>query len=72
MCNELALAQKVVKYQVVVRANKLSDGLPNYLKTKYAFHVRPGAPLDKITDDLARELLDLPLDDLTEHTETLL
>jgi hypothetical protein len=78
MCNELAMAQKVIivcdetykqkadgrlggvgwetmiiqgdvanlppdstKYQVVVRAEKTDQGLPMYLKTKFAFHARP-------------------------------
>ena len=29
------------KYQVVVRSECLQDGLPIYLKTRYAFHARP-------------------------------
>jgi hypothetical protein len=47
------------KYQVVVRANQLDDGLPFYLQTRYAFH----APQqdERFRAELLHELLDLPI-----------
>jgi len=103
MCNELALAQKVIvvcdetykqkadgrlggvgwetmiiqgdvanlppdstKYQVVVRAEDISQGLPMYLRTKFAFHARPSDINQSFRDELVRELLDLPLDERLE------
>jgi hypothetical protein len=100
MCNELALAQKVVvvcdetykqkadgrlggvgwetmiiqgdvaglppdstKYQVIVRSEDINQGLPMYLKTKYAFHARPSDRSNAFRDELIRELLDLPVDE---------
>lgn len=103
MCNELALAQKVIvvcdetykqkadgrlggvgwetmiiqgdvanlppdstKYQVVVRAEDINQGLPMYLRTKYAFHARPTDRTLSFRDELVRELLDLPLDERLE------
>lgn len=106
MCNELALANKVVvvcdeaykqkadgriggvgwetmiiqgdlaklppdstKYQVVVRATEIRNGLPMYLSTKYAFHA-PTASVDSaFRDELVRELLDLPTDPALEANE---
>ncbi len=106
MCNELALAKRVIiisneaykvkadgrqggvgfetmiiqgdlatlppdstKYQVIVRSESLNDGLPLYLKTKYAFHARPSGARDAIREELVRELLDLPLDERLEAKE---
>lgn len=106
MCNELALADKVVvvsdetykrkaegriggvgwetmiiqgdlanqppdstKYQVVVRSEDISAGLPNYLRTKYAFHARPSDSSETFREELVRELLDLPLDERLEAME---
>jgi hypothetical protein len=103
MCNELALAQKVIvvcdetyklkadgrlggvgwetmiiqgdvanlppdstKYQVVVREEDIDDGLPLYLKTKYAFHAPPSDRANSFREELVRELLDLPLDERLE------
>lgn len=103
MCNELALAQKVIvvcdetykqkadgrlggvgwetmiiqgdvanlspdstKYQVVVRAEDINNGLPMYLRTKYAFHARPSDTKQSFREELVRELLDLPLDERLE------
>lgn len=103
MCNELALANKVIvvcdetykkkadgrlggvgwetmiiqgdvanlppestKYQVVVRAENINQGLPMYLKTKYAFHARPSDRSNSFRTELVRELLDLPLDERLE------
>lgn len=103
MCNELALAQKVIvvcdetykqkadgrlggvgwetmiiqgdvanlpsdstKYQVVVRAEDISQGLPMYLRTKFAFHARLSDINQSFRDELVRELLDLPLDERLE------
>ena len=103
MCNELALAQKVIvvcdetykqkadgrlggvgwetmiiqgdlasllpdstKYQVVVRAEEISQGLPMYLKTKYAFHSRPSDRSQSFREELVHELLGLPLDERLE------
>jgi hypothetical protein len=40
------------KYQVVVRSDSLQDGLPLYLRTRYAFHAKPA-----IAPDLFREEL---------------
>lgn len=103
MCNELAMADKVViicdetykqkadgrlggvgwetmiiqgdlanlepnstKYQVIVRADSLADGLPMYLKTKYAFH-SPGPTMSKkFQSELIQELLDMP--NITEQS----
>lgn len=106
MCNELALANKVIiicdecykqkadgrlggvgwetmiiqgdmanlppdstKYQVIVRTEDLIQGLPMYLKTKYAFHARPSDSLESFREELVRELLDLPLDERLEVNE---
>lgn len=106
MCNELALAQKVIivcdeiykqkadgrlggvgwetmiiqgdvanlppdstKYQVVVRAEDIQQGLPMYLKTKFAFHARPSDKSNSFQKELLRELLELPLDDRLEATQ---
>lgn len=106
MCNELALANRVVivcneaykakadgrvggvgwetmiiqgdiaglppdstKYQVVVRAESLSDGLPLYLKTRYAFHAPPSDSAEGFRAELVRELLDLPPDERLESKE---
>ncbi len=106
MCNELALANRVVivsnedykakaegrsggvgwetmiiqgdlaklppestKYQVIVRAERLDDGLPLYLKTKYVFHAKPSDSSDSFREELVKELLDLPLDERLESKE---
>ncbi len=106
MCNELALADRVVivsneaykakadgrmggvgwetmiiqgdiaslppdstKYQVIVRAESLSDGLPLYLKTRYVFHARPSDISDSFREELVKELLGLPLDERLEWKE---
>lgn len=106
MCNELALAKRVVivsneaykakadgrqggvgwetmiiqgdlaqlppdstKYQVVVRSESLSEGLPLYLKTRYAFHSKPSEAVDSFREELVKELLDLPLDERIEAKE---
>jgi hypothetical protein len=106
MCNELALANKVIvvcdqtykqkadgrlggvgwetmiiqgdianlpadntKYQVVVRANDLAEGLPLYLRTKFAFHARPSDPAQSFRNDLLREIFELPLDERLEAKE---
>jgi hypothetical protein len=103
MCNELALAHKVIvvcdetykqkadgrlggvgwetmiiqgdvanlppdstKYQVVIRTEDINQGLPLYLKTKYAFHARPSDRSNSFRKELVRELLDLPLDERLE------
>ncbi|RWA70018.1 TIR domain-containing protein [Mesorhizobium sp.] len=106
MCNELALANKVIvvcdkaykqkaegriggvgwetmiiqgdmaslppdstKYQVIVREEDLSAGLPAYLRAKYAFHARPSASPLVVQEELLKELLDLPLDERLESRE---
>lgn len=109
MCNELALAHKVIvicdevykqkadgrmggvgwetmiiqgdlanqppdstKYQVVVRADEISKGLPMYLLTKYAFHAPNSDAKLSFKEELLRELLDLPIDPLVESKEFVL
>jgi hypothetical protein len=57
------------KYQVIVRTENIQDGMPLYLKTKYAFHARPSDKDNSFQDELLRELLDLPLDERIESTE---
>jgi hypothetical protein len=106
MCNELALARKVVvvcdeiykqkadgrmggvgwetmiiqgdlaglppdstKYQVIVRADDISKGLPMYLQTKYAFHAPSADETQSFRRELLIELLDLPIDPLVEAKE---
>ena len=106
MCNELAMAKKVIvvsdehykqkadgrvggvgwetmiiqgdmaglppdstKYQVVVRADDIIKGMPNYLRTKYAFHARPADDVSVFGEELVRELLELPLDERLEAKE---
>ena len=106
MCNELALASRVIivsnevykakadgrqggvgwetmiiqgdlaqlspdstKYQVVVRSESLNDGLPMYLKTRYAFHSKPSDRVGSFREELVKELLDLPLDERLEAKE---
>ncbi len=109
MCNELALAHKVIivsdeaykqkadgrlggvgwetmiiqgdianlppdstKYQVVVRASRIEQGLPLYLKTRYAFHAPITTSSDVLRTELLREILELPLDERLESSEFLL
>lgn len=106
MCNELALADRVIivssetykakaegrlggvgwetmiiqgdiaaqppdstKYQVIVRAENLTAGLPQYLRTRYAFHAPPSDPAEAFREELLIELLGLPLDDRLESRE---
>jgi hypothetical protein len=106
MCNELALADRVIivtseaykakaegrlggvgwetmiiqgdiaaqppdstKYQVIVRAENLTAGLPQYLRTRYAFHAPPSDPSEKFREELLNELLGLPLDNRLESRE---
>jgi hypothetical protein len=106
MCNELALANKVIvicdeaykqkadgrlggvgwetmiiqgdianlppdstKYQVIVRAEDMHQGLPIYLRTRYAFHARPLDRSNTFRNELMREILDLPLDERLETKE---
>ena len=106
MCNELALATRVVivsneaykakadgrmggvgwetmiiqgdiaglppdstKYQVIVRSESLEEGLPIYLKTRYAFHARPSEQQQTFREDLVKELLNLPMDERIESRE---
>jgi hypothetical protein len=57
------------KYQVVVRSQALDDGLPLYLKTRYAFHVPQSSKIQSFADELLRELLDLPLDERVQPRE---
>jgi hypothetical protein len=64
-----ALPADCTKYQVVVRAEKLEDGLPMYLKTRYAFHARLSDAPDSFREELVKELLDLPLDERIEAKE---
>jgi hypothetical protein len=109
MCNELALAHKVIivtdenykqkadgrlggvgwetmviqgdianlppdstKYQVIVRAEDLNNGLPLYLKTRYTFHAKPSDWSHAFREELVGELLDLPLDERLEGKEFVL
>ncbi|MFZ1683021.1 MAG: toll/interleukin-1 receptor domain-containing protein [Candidatus Zixiibacteriota bacterium] len=106
MCNELAMAQKVIvvcdenyklkadgrmggvgwetmiiqgdianlphdstKYQVIVRAEDLASGLPLYLRTRYAYHLKPGESDSSIRNELVREILELPPDERLEPQE---
>jgi hypothetical protein len=106
MCNELALAKRVIivtdeaykakaegrqggvgwetmiiqgdlaelppdstKYQVIVRSESLSDGLPAYLKTRYVFHCKRSDTQDSFREELVKELLDLPSDERLEAKE---
>lgn len=108
MCNELAMAHKVIvicdesykqkadgrlggvgwetmiiqgdlqklppdatKYQVVVRAEKMEDGLPLYLSTRYAFHAPTNVGITSLRQELLKELLDLPIDPSLEAKECL-
>lgn len=57
------------KYQVIVRTENIQDGLPLYLKTKYAFHARPSDKMNSFQDELLRELFDLPIDIRIEAKE---
>lgn len=57
------------KYQVIVRSESLNDGLPLYLKTRYAFHSKPSNNPDSFREELVIELLDLPLDERLEARE---
>jgi hypothetical protein len=64
-----ALPPDSTKYQVVVRCETLADGLPWYLKTRYAFHTRPSDSPDSFREELVKEILDLPLDERVEAKE---
>ncbi|MEZ4658115.1 MAG: SEFIR domain-containing protein [Caldilineaceae bacterium] len=57
------------KYQVIVRTENIQDGIPLYLKTKYAFHAKPSDKENSFQGELLRELLDLPLDERAEEKE---
>lgn len=57
------------KYQVIVRTEEINQGLPLYLKTKFAFHARPSDKANSYRSELLRELLDLPLDERLEATQ---
>jgi hypothetical protein len=57
------------KYQVIVRTDKIQDGMPLYLRTKYAFHAPLSDKENSFQYELLRELLDLPLDERIEATE---
>jgi hypothetical protein len=57
------------KYQVVVRAEDITEGLPMYLKTRYAFHAPISDAQQLFREELLRELLDLPLDERLLTTE---
>jgi hypothetical protein len=109
MCNELAMAQKVIvicdevykrkadgrlggvgwetmliqgdianlpsdstKYQVIVRTENLDHGLPQYLKTRYAFHAPASYRASLLHSELLRELLDLPIAPQLETKEFVL
>lgn len=63
------LPSDTTKYQVVVRTENIQDGLPLYLKTKYAFHARPSDKNNSFQNELLRELLDLPIDELIDDKE---
>jgi hypothetical protein len=60
------------KYQVIVRTEDINDGLPVYLRTKFAYHACPSDPNQSFRKELVRELLDLPLDERLEATEFVL
>jgi hypothetical protein len=47
----------------------LDDGLPLYLKTRYAFHSKPSNASDSFREELVKELLDLPKDERLEARE---
>jgi hypothetical protein len=57
------------KYQVIVRTEDIREGMPFYLRTKYAFHAPPSDRGNSFQAELLRELLDLPLDDRIESSE---
>jgi hypothetical protein len=57
------------RYQIVVRAKEIANGLPLYLKTRYAFHARPSDVTQTFREDLLREIMDLPLDERLEARE---
>lgn len=63
------LPSESTKYQVVVRSESLEDGLPLYLRTRYAFHCKPTQLQNSFREDLVKELLDLPLDERLEARE---
>lgn len=57
------------KYQVVVREQNIDDGLPMYLRNKYAFHAWPKNDFSLFEQELAQEILDAPIDILLADTE---
>jgi len=57
------------KYQVIVRSEAIDEGLPIYLKTRYAFHAPPSDAPQSFREELLREILDLPLDERLESRE---
>lgn len=64
-----SLPSNSTKYQVVVRSESLEDGLPLYLRTRYAFHAKPLGHDTPFREELVRELLGLPLDERIEAKE---
>ncbi|MCA0249184.1 MAG: toll/interleukin-1 receptor domain-containing protein [Proteobacteria bacterium] len=65
----MKLSSDSTKYQVVVRAHNLSGGLPQYLQTKYAYHIPPSGDEESFRSELVQELLDLPLDHRLDANE---
>lgn len=57
------------KYQIIVRAEHLQQGLPLYLRTKYAFHAPPTDGSQSFRQDLLQELRDDFTDPFLEQQE---
>jgi hypothetical protein len=63
------LPPESTKYQVIVREEEMSKGLPMYLRTRYGFLAPPSDNTQSFRQELVRELLDLPLDERLEAKE---
>ena len=47
------------KYLAIVRSMEFSEGIPNYLKTKYAFHWPETSDEEGLRRDLLREIFEV-------------
>jgi len=56
------LPPESTKYQVVVRTKAIDQGMPMYLRTRYAFHVPDRDSEPEFRNELLKTLLDLPLE----------
>ena len=47
------------KYLAIVRAEQFNEGIPTYLKTKYAIHWKENSNHDQLKQELLKELFEI-------------